>query len=346
MEDCALQGPTSPYRGRQKSARASNWLNGLPNSDHIGANVHQFPVTTVSNTYTRDLFGYGAHAPHPRWPNGARLALSFVLNYEEGGEQCILHGDTHSESRLTDIGGQRALAGVRNMEVESMFEYGSRVGFWHLLELFRARNLPLTVFGVGMALERNPEVVDAIVEAGHELTPHAWRWIDYQFVAEDVEREHIRKATSTIERMTGKRPIGWYTGRNSPNTRRLIVEEGGFLYDSDAYNDNLPYWVTVAGKAHLVVPYTLDNNDGRLSAGGDFALAEDFFTYLRDAFDWLYDLGKHAPRMMSVGLHCRIIGRPGRIGGLARFLDYVQEQNDVWICRRIDIARHWHAHHL
>jgi putative urate catabolism protein len=320
-------------------------LKRLPSSGHIGESALQFYAVIVPNAYPRDLFGYGAHPPHPQWPNGARLALSFVLNYEEGGEQCILHGDTHSEFRLTDIGGQEPLAGVRNMQVESNFEYGSRVGFWQLLELFRVRDLPLTVFGVGMALERNPEVVDAIVEAGHELTPHAWRWIDYQFVSEDVEREHIRKAISTIERMTGERPVGWYTGRNSPNTRRLIVEEGGFLYDSDAYNDDLPYWMTVNGKAHLVIPYTLDNNDGRVGSGGDFALGDDFFTYLKDAFDWLYSLGKQAPRMMSVGLHCRIIGRPGRIGGLERFLDYIREQNDVWICRRIDIARHWHTKH-
>ena len=295
--------------------------------------------------YPRDLIGYGRTPPDPAWPGRARLALSFVVNYEEGGELCILHGDSHSEPRLTDVPGAEIRHGMRDLQVESMFQYGSRVGFWRLLELFRERELPITVFGVGMALQRNPEVAAAVMEHGHELVPHGWRWIDYQHVPEAVEREHIRQCVDVIERQTGARPLGWYTGVPSPQTRRLVVEEGGFLYDCDAYDDDLPYWETVAGKAHLVIPYSLDNNDGRLAAGSEMVSGEAFFQYLKDAFDWLYQHGDRQPRMMSVGLHCRIVARPGRIGGLARFLDYVAAHDGVWTCRRADIARHWIEHH-
>ena len=295
--------------------------------------------------YPRDLVGYGRTPPHPEWPDGARLALSLVVNYEEGGEHSILHGDSQSENRLADMPVSDPRWGVRDMQVESSFEYGSRVGFWRLLDLFGEREMPITVFGVGMALERNPAAAAATVEVGHELVPHGWRWIDYQHVAEEVEREHIRKCVETVERLTGERPLGWYTGRISPNTRRLVVEEGGFLYDSDAYSDDLPYWEVVAGQPHLVVPYSLDNNDGRLNLALGFATSEDFFQYLKDAFDWLYGRGDREPRMMSVGLHCRIVARPGRMVGLARFLDHVQAHEDVWVCRRVDIARHWIERH-
>ncbi len=295
--------------------------------------------------YDRDLIGYGRRPPDPRWPGGARLALQIVVNYEEGGERCILHGDAESEAFLQEVVGMQPLRGVRNLQVESMYEYGSRVGFWRLMRIFAERRLPISVFAVGMALERHPEAAAAIVEAGHEVVSHGWRWIDYQFVDEAVEREHIRLAVESLQRVTGRRPLGWYTGRLSPNTRRLVVEEGGFLYDSDAYNDDLPYWVTVGGKPHLVVPYTLDNNDMKFGTPQGFSTGEDFFTYLRDAFDTLYAEGAETPRMMSVGLHTRLAGRPGRAAALCRFLDHVQRHDRVWICRRIDIARHWMREH-
>lgn len=296
-------------------------------------------------TYARDLKGYGANPPQADWPGGARIALSLVLNYEEGAEYSIEHGDAHSESFLSDLGIASPLVGARHLNIESLYDYGSRVGFWRLMKLFGERNIPLTVYAVGMALERNPEVAAAIVKAGHEIASHGWRWIDYHTVPEEEEAAHIRQTIATIERLTGSRPLGWYTGRISPNTRRLVAAEGGFLYDSDAYDDDLPYWMTVEGKGHLILPYTLDNNDSRFTRSQGFDLAEEFFIYLRDAFDWLYAEGATTPRMMSVGLHCRLVGRPGRIGGLARFLDHVQKHGDVWICRRIDIARHWRTRH-
>ena len=296
--------------------------------------------------YPRDLIGYGSRSPHPHWPNEARIAVSLVLNYEEGGELCVLHGDSHSESVLTDIGAVDALPGVRNMNVESLFEYGSRVGCWEILRLLKAMGAPATVFAVGMALERNPEFAAELAASGLEVACHGERWIDYQFVSEEVERAHMLRHVEVLARLVGRRPVGWYTGRPSPNTRRLVVETGGFLYDSDAYNDDLPYWTEVCGQSHLVVPYSFDNNDSRLQRGGDFATGEDFFRYCRDAFDWLYAQGSEGrPRMMSIGLHGRIIGRPGRIGSLARLLEHIQRHEGVWLCDRAAIAQHWRARH-
>jgi putative urate catabolism protein len=296
-------------------------------------------------SYPRDLVGYGPHPPDPKWPGGARLALQIVMNYEEGGERSILHGDAESEAFLQEVAGMVPLPGVRNLQVESMYEYGSRVGFWRLMRMFAERDLPISVFAVGMALERHPEAAAAIVEAGHEVVSHGYRWIDYQFVDEEVERRHLRLAVESIERVTGQRPLGWYTGRLGPNTRRLVVEEGGFLYDADAYNDDLPYWEVVGGRPHLVVPYTLDNNDMKFAVPAGFATGEEWLAHVRDAFDVLYAEGADQPRMMSVGLHMRLMGRPGRAAALARFLDHVQRHDRVWICRRLDIARHWIAHH-
>lgn len=294
--------------------------------------------------YPRDLVGYGCNPPHPQWANGARLALQFVINYEEGGENCILHGDVASEAFLSEIIGAEPLAGARHMNIESMYEYGSRAGFWRLHRLFTGRSIPVTVFGVAMAMERNLEAVAAMIQADWEIASHGYRWIDYKYFGEDLEREHLQRAIAIHTKVTGDRPLGWYTGRNSPNTRKLVMEEGGFLYDADSYADDLPYWVS-GDKPHLVIPYTLDNNDMRFATAQGFNCGDQFFTYLRDAFDVLYAEGETAPKMMSVGLHCRLTGRPGRIAALARFLDYVQQCERVWLCRRIDIARHWHEHH-
>lgn len=296
-------------------------------------------------TYPRDLIGYGRRTPDPKWPGGARLALQIVMNYEEGGERSILHGDGESESFLHEVVATEPLPGVRNMNVESTYEYGSRAGFWRLLRMFAERSIPITVYAVAMALERHPAAAAALVEAGHEVMSHGWRWIDYQYMGEEEERAHLQRAVEILTRLTGSRPLGWYTGRQSPNTRRLVVEEGGFLYDADAYNDDLPYWTTVSGKGHLVIPYTMDNNDMKFGGVQGFNTGEDFYTYLRDAFDVLYAEGATAPKMMSVGLHMRLAGRPGRAAGLARFLDHVIKHEGVWICRRVDIARHWMATH-
>jgi allantoinase len=299
-----------------------------------------------SDLYPRDLTGYGAHPPDPRWPGGARIAVSIVLNYEEGGEHSILHGDAHSEAVLADMGAIAPLQGARDLNVESNFEYGSRVGFWEITRLLRARQADATVYAVGMALERNPAVAAEIRDSGFEVACHGQRWIDYHGVPEDVEQAHIRSNIETVTRLIGKRPLGWYTGRPSPNTRRLIVEEGGFLYDSDAYNDDLPYWTKVAGRDHLIVPYSFDNNDSRMARNQDLAAPGAFFDYVKDGFDWLYRLGGEGrPRMMSIGLHARIIGRPGRIGALARLLDYIEGHDAVWLCNRTAIAQHWIAHH-
>jgi len=296
--------------------------------------------------YPRDLGGYASRPPHPHWPGEARIAVSLVLNYEEGGEACILHGDGHSESVLTDIGAVDPLPGVRNMNVESLFEYGSRVGCWEILRLLKAAGATATVFAVGMALERNPDFAAELAASGLEVACHADRWIDYQFVPEAVERAHMVRNVETITRLVGRKPVGWYTGRPSPNTRRLVVEAGSFLYDSDAYNDDLPYWTDVGGRSHLVIPYSFDNNDSRLQRGGDFGTGEQFLTYCRDAFDWLYARGVDGrPRMMSVGLHGRIIGRPGRIGALARLLEHIRRHEGVWLCDRAAIAQHWLTHH-
>ena len=292
-------------------------------------------------SYPRDLIGYGEHPPHAGWPNGARIALSFVLNYEEGGEMCILHGDQESECYLHEVPGTPSLAGQRNLNIESVYEYGSRAGFWRVRRLFVERGLTLTIYGVGMALERHPGAARAMVEAGFEVASHGYRWIDYQTMPEDEEREHIRLAIRAIEKTTGSRPLGWYTGRNSPNTRRLVVEEGGFLYDSDSYADDLPYWQRVGDRDHLIIPYTLDNNDMKFGVLNGFSDGTGFFTYLKDAFDVLYAEGDVTPKMMSVGLHCRLVGRPGRAAALARFLDYVQRHDKVWITTRAEIARHW-----
>ncbi len=293
----------------------------------------------------RDLVGYGASPPDPEWPGGARLAINFVLNYEEGAEYCVLNGDAHSETLLSDLSNLEPLHAARDLNIESAYEYGSRVGVWRILDVFRARALPLTIYAVGHALEQNPTLADVIRAEGYDVVCHGWRWIDYQRMDENEEREHIRRCAESVERITGERPAGWYTGRPSLNTRRLVVEHGGFLYDSDAYNDDLPYWVLVEGKPHLIVCHTLDCNDSRFSRAQGFDLAEEWFTYMRDAFDWLYQEGAMHPRFMTIALHCRLIGRPGRIAALTRFLDYVRSHSDVWICKRIEVARHWIGHH-
>ncbi|MEQ3632650.1 allantoinase PuuE [Thalassolituus sp.] len=293
--------------------------------------------------YPRDMIGYGSQPPHPQWPNKARIAVQFVINYEEGGENCILHGDLASEAFLSEIVGAQALIGVRHMNMESIYEYGSRKGFWRLHKIFTERNMPTTVFGVAMALERNPDAVQAMLDANWEIASHGLRWIDYQYISEDVEREHIRQAIEIHTRVTGKAPEGWYTGRMSPNTRRLVCEHS-FLYDADSYADELPYWVEENGKPHLIVPYTLDANDMRFASTQGFNSGDQFFSYLKDSFDVLYAEGESAPAMLSIGLHCRLVGRPGRAAALARFLDYVQQHSDVWVCTRADIARHWHTH--
>ncbi len=300
---------------------------------------------TNFSEYPRDMIGYGAETPDPKWPGKAKIAVQFVLNYEEGGENCILHGDEASEAFLSEIIGADMLPGVRHMSMESIYEYGSRAGVWRLLRLFKKFDIPLTIFGIAMAMERNPEVVDAFMEAGHEICSHGYRWINYQYVPEEVEREHMHKAIESIKTMTGERPLGWYTGRTSPNTRRLVAEEGGFLYDADAYDDDLPYWADIAEKKQLIVPYTLDVNDMRFAALQGFNSGDQYFTYLKDTFDTLYEEGEDAPKMMSVGLHCRLVGRPGRIAALKRFLEYASSHSNVWFARRIDIARHWHEHH-
>ncbi|MED5408169.1 MAG: allantoinase PuuE [Pseudomonadota bacterium] len=302
-------------------------------------------MTTTVNDYPRDLVGYGPVVPPVNWPGGARLALQFVLNYEEGGENCVLHGDSASEAFLSEIVGAQAWPGQRHMSMESTYEYGSRVGVWRLLDLFERKSIPITLFGVAMALERNPQVAEAVMKAGHEICSHGYRWIDYRDVPDEIEREHLHKAIEIIQRLTGERPLGWYTGRTSENTRRLVVEEGGFLYDADDYNDDLPFWTQVQGTDHLVVPYTLDANDMRFATPQGFNSGEQFLGYLRDAFDTLYEEGARTPRMMSVGLHCRLAGRPGRIRAVEKFIDHALGHEGVWFCRRIDIARHWCTHH-
>ncbi|WP_425485383.1 allantoinase PuuE [Azospirillum oleiclasticum] len=295
--------------------------------------------------YPRDLVGYGSRPPKADWPGGARVAVQFVINYEEGGENCVLHGDPASEAFLSEIVGAQPIAGMRHMNMESIYEYGSRAGFWRLHRLFSERAMPVTVYGVAMALERNPAAVEAMKAAGWEIATHGWRWIDYQHLPEAVEREHMLRAIEVHTRVTGERPLGWYLGRCSPNTRRLVVEEGGFLYDADSYADDLPYWDDAHGRPQLIVPYTLDANDMRFATNQGFNSGDQFFTYLKDSFDTLYEEGAETPRMMSVGLHCRLVGRPGRAAALARFLDHVRAHDRVWVARRIDIARHWIARH-
>ena len=286
------------------------------------------------------MIGYGSKEPKVVWPNNAKLALQIVLNYEEGGENNILHGDKHSETFLSEIIGAQAFKD-RHINMESMYEYGSRRGFWRLHKLFQEKKIPITIFGVAMALERNPEVCEAIKNGNYEVACHGWRWIDYQNVKKSTEKKDMKLAIKTIKKIFGTRPLGWYTGRCSPNTRDLIFEDGKFLYDSDSYSDDLPYWEYKKNKKQLIIPYTLDNNDMRFATNQGFNSGDQFYTYLKDSFDTLYEEGKTNPKMMSVGLHCRLIGRPGRIQSLKKFLDYVLKFNDVWICKRIDIAKHW-----
>lgn len=297
------------------------------------------------DNYPRDMVGYGAHPPHPQWPGDARIAVQFVINYEEGAENNVLHGDPASEAFLSEMVGADARENVRHMSMEWLYEYGSRAGFWRLYRLFTNRGVPATIFAVGMALERNPQAAQAMVNAGFEIASHGWRWIDYQYVDEATEREHVRLAVESIERMTGQRPIGWYTGRCGPNTRRLVAEHGGFVYDADSYADDLPYWELVEGEPQLIVPYTLDVNDMRFVAPQGFNSGDQFFSYLKDAFDVLYAEGETAPKMLSIGLHCRVAGHPGRTAALARFIDYVQSHDQVWLCTRAEIARHWREKH-
>ncbi|WP_343583774.1 allantoinase PuuE [Herbaspirillum sp.] len=304
---------------------------------------------SLQANYPRDLAGYGRNPPHAQWPGQARVALQFVLNYEEGGENCVLHGDPASEQFLSEIVGAAAYP-ARHMSMESIYEYGSRAGVWRILREFEKRGLPLTVFGVAMALQRCPDVTQAFLDLDYEIACHGLRWIHYQSMDIDTEREHMRAAVKIFRELTGSAPLGWYTGRDSPNTRQLVVEHGGFAYDSDYYGDDLPFWTEVetAGgqrSPHLVVPYTLDANDMRFATPQGFNTAEHFYQYLKDSFDVLYEEGEESPKMLSIGMHCRLLGRPGRFRALQRFLDYVQSHDRVWICRRIDIAEHWKKVH-
>ena len=308
---------------------------------------------SLSLAYPRDLIGYGPKPPQAAWPNGARIAVQFVLNYEEGAESSVLHGDAGSEQFLSEMFNPASFA-ARHLSMESIYEYGSRAGVWRILREFERRGLPLTIFGVSMALQRHPELTAAFKSLGHEIACHGWRWISYQNMDEASEREHLALGMEIIEKLTGERALGWYTGRDSPNTRRLVADYGGFAYDSDYYGDDLPFWMPVTKTdgsvvQQLIVPYTLDTNDMRFSSAPGFAQGDDFFTYLRDSFDVLYDEGDpqglNTPKMLSIGMHCRLLGRPGRMKSLQNFLDYVQSKSNVWICRRIDIARHWRAKH-
>jgi putative urate catabolism protein len=305
--------------------------------------------TLRSSIYPRDLAGHGRHPPHARWPGQARVAVQFVLNYEEGGENSVLHGDAGSEQFLSEMANPPSFPD-RHLSMEGVYEYGSRVGVWRILREFERRGLPLTVFGVSMALQRCPEVTAAFGELGHEIACHGWRWIHYQGMDEATEREHMARGMAIIEQMTGQRPLGWYTGRDSPNTRRLVADFGGFAYDSDYYGDDLPFWLQVrktdgALAPHLVVPYTLDCNDMRFALPQGYSHGDEFFQYLRDAFDVHYAEGDENPSMMSIGMHCRLLGRPGRMRALQRFLDHVQSHDRVWVARRIDIAQHWRQAH-
>ncbi len=311
--------------------------------------THRTLADYRSENYPRDMVGYGAHPPDPQWPGGAKVAVQFVLNYEEGSENNVLENDRGSETFLSEMVGAQAFPN-RHMSMESLYEYGSRAGVWRILRAFERRGLPLTIFAVAQAMARNPEAAAAFIERGDEIACHGYRWLSYQMVDSHVEREHMVAAIELLTEITGTRPQGWYTGRDSPNTRRLVVEQGGFAYDSDSYADDLPYWVKVPGAGgtvdHLVVPYTLDTNDMRFASPGGFPSGEQFFAHLRDAFDVLYAEGvAGSPKMLSVGLHCRIVGRPARLASLERFLDHVQSHDDVWIARRIDIAEHWRTVH-
>ncbi len=303
----------------------------------------------MNSSYPRDLKGYGRQGLQAHWPGQARVAVQFVLNYEEGSENSVLHGDAGSEQFLSEMFNPEAFP-ARHLTMESIYEYGSRVGVWRVLREFEKRGLPLTVFATGMALERNPEVAAAFTDLGHEIACHGWRWINYQTADEATEREHMALGMAAIERVTGARPLGWYTGRDSPNTRRLVADFGGFEYDSDYYGDDLPFWLQVRKTdstvaPQLVVPYTLDCNDMRFALPQGFSHGNEFFEYLRDAFDVHYAEGDERSSMMSIGMHCRLLGRPGRMRGLQRFLDHIEQHDRVWVTRRIDIARHWTARH-
>lgn len=306
-------------------------------------------IYDATQPYPRDLIGYGRRPPHAQWPGNARIAVQFVLNYEEGGENAVSHGDPGSEQFLSEMFNPPSYPDP-HMTMESIYEYGSRVGVWRILREFERRGLALTVFGVGMALARHPELAQALTELGHEIACHGWRWIQYQDMDEATEREHMRLGLDAIEGLTGTRPRGWYTGRDSPRTRRLVADEGGLLYDSDYYGDDLPFWMKVRRSdgqvvPRLIVPYTLDNNDMRFALPQGFSQADDFFIYLRDSFDTLYAEGEDSPKLMSVGMHCRLLGRPGRIVALQKFLDHIARHDRVWVCRRIDVARHWQEKH-
>ncbi|RZS52114.1 allantoinase PuuE [Sphaerotilus mobilis] len=307
------------------------------------------PTPASLPRYPRDLRGHGRHPPHAQWPGQARVAVQFVLNYEEGGENSVLHGDAGSEQFLSEMFNPPAFPD-RHLSMEGIYEYGSRVGVWRILREFERRGLPLTIFGVSMALERCPDVTQAFVELGHEIACHGWRWIHYQNVDAETERAHLRTGMDIIERLTGERPLGWYTGRDSPRTRRLVADHGGFAYDSDYYGDDLPFWLQVrktdgALAPHLVVPYTLDCNDMRFALPQGYSHGDEFFQYLKDAFDVHWAEGDERPSMMSIGMHCRLLGRPGRMKALQRFLDHVQAHDRVWVTRRIDIANHWRQTH-
>jgi putative urate catabolism protein len=300
----------------------------------------------MKKPYPRDMVGYGGNPPDPKWPGGARIAVNFVLNYEEGSEYTVAE-DNVSETILTEapLGGSMG-RGKRDLAIESVYEYGSRAGFWRIHRIFQERSVPMTVYGCALALERNPPAAKAIAQAGYDVCCHGYRWIEHFKLTRAEERKHIQLAIESLERTVGERPLGWYCRYGpSVNTRELVVEEGGFLYDSDCYNDDLPYWVEVKGKPHLVVPYTLDNNDTKYCVAPGFGTSADFFTYLKDAFDMLYAEGETSPKMMSIGMHCRVVGKAGRAAGLARLIDYIKGRDKVWITRRIDIARHWHEHH-
>ena len=294
----------------------------------------------MSKKDPRDMVGYGSKDKKIRWPNNARIAVQIVLNYEEGAENCVLNGDKNSEVFLSEIIGAQPVKG-RHINMESLYEYGSRRGFWRLHKIFKEKKIPITIFGVGMALAKNPQICKALMSSNYEVASHGWRWIDYQNIKKSEEKKHMKMAINIHTKIFGERPLGWYTGRCSPNTRDLVFEDGGFLYDSDSYSDDLPYWETRNNKKQLIIPYTLDNNDMRFATNQGFNTGDHFYSYLKDSFDALYEEGKTHPKMMSVGLHCRIIGKPGRIQALKKFLDYIKKHKNVWICKRVDIAKHW-----
>jgi putative urate catabolism protein len=286
------------------------------------------------------MVGYGFKDKKIRWPNNARIAVQIVLNYEEGAENGVLIGDKNSEVFFSEIIGAQPVKG-RHINMESLYEYGARRGFWRLHKIFKEKKIPVTIFGVGMALAKNPQICKALMSSDYEVASHGWRWIDYQNIKKSEEKKHMKMAIKTHKKIFGERPLGWYTGRCSPNTRDLVFEDGGFLYDSDSYSDDLPYWEIRNKKKQLIIPYTLDNNDMRFATNQGFNTGDHFYSYLKDSFDALYEEGKTHPKMMSVGLHCRIIGKPGRVQALKKFLNYIKKHKNVWICKRVDIAKHW-----